>query len=58
MEESEIKEIIKKSGYIITHSPREITHAICSIHGRIVPVTADDHKCCWLKSLKKDVEAL
>ncbi len=52
MEESEIKDIIKKSGHVITNSPREVSHAICSIHGKIVPVTADSHSCCWLKSLK------
>lgn len=53
MEQSEIKSIIAKSGYKITHSPREVTHAICTIHGKIVPVTADDHRCRWIKLLKR-----
>uniref|UniRef100_A0A6M3JWY1 Uncharacterized protein n=1 Tax=viral metagenome TaxID=1070528 RepID=A0A6M3JWY1_9ZZZZ len=53
MEQCEIKEIIDKSGYVITHSPKEITHAICTRHGKIVPVTADDHRCCWRKNLRR-----
>ena len=53
MKESEIKDIMDKAGYVITHSPREITHAICTIHGKIVPVTANDHNCCWIKLLKR-----
>jgi len=53
MEQSELKDIIDKAGYVITHSPYEVTHAICSIHGKIVPVTADDHSCRWIKSLKR-----
>ena len=53
MEQSELKDIMDKAGFVITHSPREVTHAICSIHGKITPVTADDHRCCWIKSLKR-----
>ncbi len=52
MEQSELNDIMDKEGYVITHSPREVTHAICSIHGKIAPVAADDHRCCWIKSLK------
>lgn len=53
MTKPELKETIEKSGYVITHSPREVTHAICSIHGKIVPITDDDHNCCWIKALKQ-----
>jgi len=53
MEESELNDIMNKAGYVITHSPCEVTHAICSKHGKIVPVTADDHNCRWIKSLRR-----
>jgi len=53
MEHNEIRDIIEKEGFIITHSPDEVTHAICTLHGRIVLVDADDHNCIWIRSLKK-----
>jgi hypothetical protein len=53
MTQDEIEDIVYKAGYIITYSPGKVTHAICTKHGKIVPVTSDDHSCRWIKLLKE-----